>query len=199
MNNGSQTTESEVTHIRDVVLLPGETINYVFSPKLGLTEQPPANGQLLIATSQRVVAFCRNDGRDETFLVPVGELKGVAVKSRSRSATSIVQGILLALAATFLYVVVAYWLTGRVDGPSVPVINMDIGPLVILLLALLGAGLVGKHYFIKEDGSVTFQGSNWTFAFPYRGDRAGQDIYRLVNGVFATRHSVNGHAFLWED
>ena len=199
MNNGSQTTEIKVTHIRNVALLPGETINYVFSPKLGFTDQPPANGELLIATSQRVVAFCRNEGRDETFLVPVGELKGVALKSRSRSAASIVPGILMALAAIFLYAVVAYWLTGRIDGPRVPVINMDVAPLLALLLALFGAGLVSKHYFLKVDGSVTFQGSNWTFAFPYRGDRAGQDIFQLVNSVFATRHSVNGHTFLWED
>ena len=60
-------------------------------------------------------------------------------------------------------------------------------------------GLVARYYFATEDGSVTFQGSNWNFAFPYRGKRAGQDLEQVINSVFAARFYQNGHAFLWED
>jgi len=196
---GSNTKESGPAFIRDVALLPGETIDHVFSPELGLTQDPTADGQLLVATNQRVVGFCRNDGRDETFLFPVAELQGVAVKGRSRNLASVVQGVLLAAGGIFLYAAVAYWLTGRFDGPSVPLINMDIGPLLVLLLTLAGVVVMGRFYFTKDDGLVTFQGNNWSFTFPYRGERAGQEIYQLVNSVFASRFSMNGHLFLWED
>ena len=199
MFNGSNATENGLTHIRNVALLPGETIRHVFSPKLGLMHKPPENGQLLVATSQRVLAFCHHDGRNEIFLVSVGELQSVALKARSRTATSMVQGALLAVGGILLYVAVAYWLTGRFDGPSVPVINMDVAPLLMLLLTLVGVAPVGRHYFSKQDGSVTFQGSNWTFAFPYRGDKAGQDIFQVVNTVFAVRQSHDSHSFFWED
>ena len=97
MNSGSRVPESDGNQVRDVTLLPGETITYIFSPELGLTQAPPPTGQVLIATNQRVLAFCRNDGRDETFLTPVEELKGVAVKSGSRNTISILQGIVLAV------------------------------------------------------------------------------------------------------
>ena len=199
MISGSRVPEFEGTQVRDVTLLPGETIICVFSPELGLTQAPPPTGEVLITTNQRVLAFCHNDGRDETFLAPVEDLQGVAVKSRSRNAISIVQGIALAVGGILLYVVVAYWLTGRFDGPTVPLIKIDVGPLLVLLAALVGAGLMGRHYFSMGDGSVAFQGANWSFEFPYRGDRASQEIYQVVNSLFAARLSVNGHSYLWED
>ncbi len=196
---GSNTKDGGPSFIREVALLPGETIDYVFSPELGLTQDPTADGQLLVATNQRVVAFCRNEGRDETFLFPVAELQGVAVKGRSRNVASIVQGTLLLAGGIFLYAAVAYWMTGRFDGPTLPLINMDIGPLLVLLVMLAGGVVMGRFYFTKADGLVTFQGYNWSFTFPYRGKRPGQEIYQLVNGVFASRLSKNGNLFLWED
>ena len=182
-----------------MALLPGERVTHVFSPEAGLTEELPGTGEVLIATNQRVLAFCRNDGRNETFLVPVEELNSVAVKTRVRSTASMLQGIILALGGTLIYLAIAYWLTGRFDGPVVPLIRMDIAPFLLLLLALLGLTLVARHYFGKDGGAVTFQGANWSFAFPYRGGRPGHEIYQVVNSVFATRLSNNGAAYLWED
>ena len=199
MFSGSPVPENVETQVRDVALLPGEKITCIFSPEQGLTLAPPLTGQVLITTNQRVLAFRRNDGRNETFLAPVEEFKGVAVKSHSRNATSILQGVALSVVGIVLYLVVAYWLTGRFDGPSVPVINIDIGPLLVLLVALVAALLMARRYFSKQDGSVIFQGHNWSFEFPYRGDRASQEIYQVVNSLFATRLSVNGNSHLWED
>ncbi len=199
MLNGPETTGNGVNQIRDIALLPGETIGHVFTPVLGLTDQPPATGQLLVATNQRVLAFCRNDGRNETFMVPMAELKSVAVSARRRSALSFAQGVLLSLGGVLLYMAAAYWLTGQFDGPSIPVLNMDLAPFLALLIGLGVLAAIGRHYFAKEVGSVTFRGSNWTFAFPYRSERAGREIYEVVNSVFVARHSVNGHGYLWED
>lgn len=199
MFNGPEPTEIDPSRIRDIALLPGETVNHVFSPTLGLTQEPSVNGQLLIATNRRILAFCRNDGRNETYLVPVTELKAVAVQTRSRNFASIIQGTLLLLGGVFLYLAIAYWLAGRFHGPGVPWINMDIVPLLILIIGLAGAVAVVRHYFTKEDGSVTFQGVDWRFEFPYRGERAGQDLYQVVNSVFATHNSAKGRLYLWED
>ena len=199
MLDGSETTENGVTQIRDIALLPGETIGHLFTPALGLTDQPPASGQLLVTTNQRVLAFCRNDGRDETFMIPMAELRGVAVRARKRDVLSVAQGVLLSLGGVLLYMAAAYWVTGQLDGPSIPVLNMDLAPLLALLIALGVMTAMGRHYFTKEEGSVTFQSSTWTFAFPYRGERAGREIYEVVNTVFVTRHWNNGHVYLWED
>ena len=199
MIGSSPGLERDAGRVRGVALLPGETTTCVFSPERGLISEPLPSGRMLVATNQRLIAFCRNDGREETFLTMVEELQSASVRPAPRRVASVFQGIVLAVAGMLFYAVVAYWLTGRLDGPSVPLINIDMGPLA-LLLALLGAAvLMGRHFLATEDGSVLFQGSNWRLEFPYRSGRAGREIYPLVNRLFAARQSTNGLPVLWED
>ncbi len=191
--------ESQPSYVRDVALLPGEKVAHVFCPEVGLERSAPTEGQLLVTTNRRILAFRTEDGRNETILVPVEELKGVSVKSSTRSPASLVQGVFLTIGGVFLYVVLAYWLTGRVDGPTIPGLRMDLGPFVVLVSVLMGLGLIVRHYFSRGDGSVTFQGSTWTFAFPFRGEMAGEQVYQVVNTVFAAQHSRSGYSFLWDE
>ena len=194
MISGMPGQKSYITHIRRVALLSGEGIIQVFCPDRGLTEEPPVRGKVLITTNQRILAFSRDDDRNETYLVPIEELKGVAVKTGDRSYGSLFQGLLLIIGAIFLYLVVAYWLVGKFTGWSVPVLNMDTGPLMLMIVVLIGLGLFVRYYFGREDGSIIFQGSSWVFAFPYQSDRARQDIYTVVNSVFAARQARNGYS-----
>ncbi len=193
MINGTSGRQSYITHVREVALLSGERIIQVFCPDRGLTQEPPVRGKVLITTNQRILAFSRDDDRNDTYLVPIEELKGVAMKTGDRSYGSLFQGLLLIIGGIFLYLVLAYWLTGQFTGPSVPVLNMDTGPLMVLIVVLIGLVVIGRYYFAREDGSVIFQGSNWVFAFPYRSDLARQDIYQVVNSVFAARQARNGY------
>ena len=71
---------------------------------------------------------------------------------------------------------------------------MDFGAIMVFLAVLAGIVLIGKYYFVKEGGSVTFQGSNWVFTFPYRGDVARDQVYQVVNTVFLARRSVDGYS-----
>jgi hypothetical protein len=196
---GFRSLESPDVYIRDVALLPGEKVTRIFSPDLGLINETPEAGQVLITTNRRILAFTNRDGREETFLAFVEELKGVAVKSGSRRGGSPLQALLLAAGGIFLYVAFAYWVAGRVGGPNIPILNMDFGPFILMIGALLGAVLAGRYYYGKRDGSVTFQGSSWIFVFPYRGDVARENIYRVVNTLFAARDSSIGYSLLWRD
>ena len=200
MFNGAPTEDTYITHIRDVALLPGERVTHVFSPSQGLTEEPPADGQVLITTNQRIMAFSHEDGREATYLVPVEELKGVVVKTGSRASGSLLQGMVLVVGGLFVYIIVAYWLTGRFkDVWNVPIIRMDVGAIMVLLAIIAGVLLIGKYYFAKEAGSVTFQGSNWLFTFPYRSDGAREQVYQVVNTVFISRRSNDGYSPIREE
>ena len=192
MLNGPETTGNGVTQIRDIALLPGETIGRVFTQVLGLTDQPPATGQLLVATNQRVLAFCRNDGRNETFLVPMAELKTVAVSARKRTAVSIAQGVLLSLGGVLLYMAAAYWLTGRFDGPSIPVLNMDLAPFLALLIGLAVLAAIGRHYLPKKRArllSVAATGSS-PFRIKASGPGGKYTKWSTVSSLPATRSTV---------
>ena len=189
MNRVIESVESYITHIRDVALLPEERVSHVFCPETGLTGEPPGSGQMLITTNQRIMAFSIDEGGRETFMVPIEDLRGVSVKAGSRTSAALVQGILLIAGALFVYLVLAYWLTGRFQGPTIPLIRMDTGAFMVFVGALMGAFFIGRHYFTKEEGSVTFQGGNWSFSFPYKGEGPGYDIYQVINTVFADRRS----------
>ena len=184
---------SYLTHIRDVALMPGERVTHVFSPSSGLSDEPPVEGQLLITTDERILAFSQEDGKAQTHIVPVEELAGVLVRSGARGFGSLLQGLVVVVGGLVIYLVVAYWLTGHIDGPSVPLIGMDVGPLLLLLAVIAGVVLVGRYYFVKDTGSVVFQGRNWLFAFPYHSDRSKLQVYQLVNTAFVARRSLNGH------
>ncbi|MCH7606153.1 MAG: hypothetical protein IH962_03260 [Chloroflexi bacterium] len=199
MLNGSPILDSYITHIRDVALLTGEKVTHVFSPTRGLTEEPPVDGQLLITTNQRILAFSREDGRDETYLVPVEELKGVVIKRGARGSASLFQGLLLVVGGLAIYLMVSYWLTGQFDCCTVPIINWDLGAIMVLLAVLSGILLIGKYYFVKEGGSVTFQGSNWVFTFPYRGELARGHVYQVVNTMFLARRSRDGYSVVRDE
>ena len=112
-----------------------------------------------------------------------------------------------------MYLIVSYWLTGHIDGPAVPFIGMDVGALLVLLAVIAGVVLLGRYYFVRDTGSVVFQGSNWLFAFPYHSDKSKLQVYQLVNTAFVARRFAEwtsprlgrnrsvalgvGHSWLW--
>lgn len=193
MVSAFQRRDSYLTQVRDVSLLDGEKVTHVFSPHEGLLQEPSSAGRLLITTTHRIISFSDGQGNQETLLVPIEELKGVMVKKGARNPNSLVQGLIFIVSGLIIYFVLSYWMTGRFEGPSMPIINIDLGPLVILL-GLIGAGwLLGKHYFAGEGGSITFQGSNWAFSFPSANEKASGEVNQLVKTVFTTRNSRNGY------
>jgi len=162
---GYHRPESYLTQIRDVPLLPEEKVTHVFLSEDGLIKEPTAAGRLLITTNQRIISFAQGERHNETVLVPVEEFTGVVVKKSARNSGSLIQGLLLLVAGLFIYLIISYWFTGRFDGPKIPLINLDAGPLIILVGLLWGGWLVGRHYFTRGDGWVTFRGSDWVFTF----------------------------------
>ena len=175
--------------IREVALLAGETPVHVFSAAHGLTSEPPPTGQLLIVTNERVIAFCQAEGKQETYVVPMHELKHVVVKAGSRSASMLLQGSLMVVAGIFIYLVLGYWLTKQIEGPTIPVLHIDVAPFIALIIVLAGLTMIAQVYFTKPDGTVTVQGDGLQFTFQFQGDTAQREIFDVVNTAFATRQT----------
>ena len=185
-------TPSPGTKIRKVGLLSGETVTHTFYPEEGLIPQPRDQGRMLVLTNQRVIAFGNRNGVKETVLMPVDEVKAVAVIAGLRSKFMLFQGGLIMIAGVVIYVLLAYWLTGRIDGPTIPIIRMDLVAFLVFLAILSSVGIMSQFYFSKPDGEVTFQGDGVKLAFPFRGETAEDDIYQVVNATFAARQSMMG-------
>ena len=181
--------------IRKVGLLSGESVTHTFCPEQGLIPNPRKQGRMLVLTNQRVIAFGDRDGIKETVLMPVEEVKAVAVNAGLRSKFMLFQGGLIVIAGVIIYVLLAYWLTGRIDGPTIPIIRMDLVAFLVFLAILSSVGIMAQFYFSKPDGEVTFQGDGVKLAFPFRGEKAEDHIYQVVNATFAARQIIRGNTY----
>ena len=178
--------------VRNVHLLPGESVNSTFSPENGRISDLLCRGRMLVLTNQRIIAFCQKASVKETALIPLEEIKIVTVNAGQRSKATLLQGSIMIVAAVMLYVLLAYWLTGRIDGPQIPVIRMDLVAFVVFLAVLTGVAMLAQGYFAKPDGEVTFQGDGVMFTFPFRGETSEEEMYDLVNKAFAARQQIVG-------
>lgn len=176
--------------IRQVLLMVGESVSAIFSSEKGLIPEPTNDGRLMVLTNQRLMAFGQHEGMKETVLMPVEEVKAVAISAGARSKGTLIQGVLMVGAAGILYILLAYWLTGRIDGPAVPIIRMDLVAFIVFLAVLSGVGLLAQIYFSKPDGEVTFQGNGVKVTFPFKGETAESDVFKVVDAAFVARQEM---------
>ena len=178
--------------VRNVLILPGESVSHIFSPENGLVSEPTSQGRMLLLTNRRIIIFGQKAGVRETVLIPAEEIKGVSVNTRQRSKGTLFQGGVLIAAAVLFYVILAYWLTGRITGPQVPIIRMDLVAFVAFLAVLTGVAVLAQMYFAKPESEVLFHGDGVKFTFPFKEETSQDEIYVLVNAVFNARKNSLG-------
>ena len=191
---GSIRTASSLTcdFVRDVRILRGEFIGHIFNSEHGLISEPSSQGRMLLLTNQRVIAFGKRANIRDTVIVPLKEIKIVAVTVGKRTKGTLFQGGIMMVAAVLLYVILAYWLTGRIDGPQVPIVRMDLVAFIAFLAVLVGVAVLAQMYFAKPDGEVMFQGDGVKVTFSFRGDTSEKEMYVLVNAAFSARQGIVG-------
>ena len=190
-SDSSQSSVSSV-FVRNVCMLADESIRHTFSPESGLIPVPLPRGRMLLLTNRRIIVFGQQSGVTETVLVPLEEVKAVAVKAGQRSKGALFQGGMMIVAAVAFYVILAYWLTGRIDGPQVPIIRMDLVAFVAFLAVLTGVAVLAQMYFARPDGEVVFQGDGVKCTFSFKGEKSEDEMYVLVNAAFSARQQIMG-------
>jgi len=183
-------TSSVEPYVRNVALLPGESTSLRFTPTEGLVSTSLEVDRLLVLTNQRLIVFGQQEGVNQTVIMPVEEVTGVAVKTGARSKGTLFQGALIMVSAVAFYVLISYWLIGKIDGPIVPIIRMDLVALVVFLVVLFGVGMAAQIYFGKPDDEVTFQGYGVDVTFRFKGESLEEDAFKLINTVFTARQAM---------
>ena len=182
----------EPVRIRGVSLAQDEEITRVLLPDEGLTDTLPSSGQALILTNRRLIAFRGVEGFRDTHMARTSDLNQFSVRTGQRNWTAILQGLLMMVSGGFLYLVVGYWLAGQISGPNVPVLNIDVAPLIALLIILAGLLVLLQNYFTRPAGAVIFRGTGIEIAFPFRSALDVRQIYEFVDLVQkAAQENVN--------
>ena len=173
----------EPVRVRGLPLGRGEEVTRVLLPNEGLSNNIPSAGQALILTNRRLIAFRGVEGFRDTHVARPSDISQFSVRTGQRNWTAILQGILMMVSGGFLYLVVGYWLAGQISGPNVPVLNIDVAPLIALLIILAGLLVLLQNYFTRPAGAVIFRGRGVEFSFPFRSALEVQQIYEFVDLV----------------
>ena len=179
--------EYSAVRIRGVPLARGEEIVQVFLPNEGLTQVVPPSGQVMILTSQRLIAFRGVEGFRDTHFALTSEISQCSVRTGQRNWGATLQGLMIMVGGAFLYLVVGYWLAGRISGPNVPVLNIDVAPFIALLIILAGLLVLLQNYFTRPAGAVIFHGEGVEIAFPFRSSLDLSQVYEFVDKAHAER------------
>ena len=178
-------------HIRELPLLDGENLEERFAPYDGLIDNTAHKGPLLVITNQRIVSFLKGNGRQETYVAALEELKGVSVKAASRGMKNLVQGFTFILFGILAYFIIGY-ITDSVWS------EVSIASALGAAIIFVGLLYIAKHFFWEQEGTIVFQGSTWErsdkagstkaytweLTFPYKSNKASVDVYDLVNRFF---------------
>ena len=176
--------------IRGLPLASGEEIAQVFLPNEGLSASVPPRGQALILTTRRLIAFRGVEGFRDTHFALTSEISQCSVRTGQRNWGAILQGLMIMVGGGFLYLVVGYWLAGRISGPNVPVLNMDVAPFIALLIVLAGLLVLLQNYFTRPAGAVIFRGEGVEIAFPFRSSLDLGQVYEFVDMTHASRRQA---------
>ncbi len=179
--------EDPPARIRGVPLDRDEEIERVFLPNEGLSDTVPSAGQALILTSRRLIVFRGVDGFRDTHFARVSGISQCSVRTGQRNWAAMLQGLMVMAGGAFLYIVVGYWLAGRISGPNVPVLNIDVAPLMALLIILAGLLVLLQNYFTRPAGAMIFHGVGVGIEFPFRSSLDLQHVYEFVDKAHAMR------------
>ncbi len=198
----AESAQTEDGSVRGLPLMAGEQVQERFAANHGLVSGAPKKGPLLLITNLRVISFLRGEDVKETYLAPIDELKTVFVKGKSRGVRNLIQGILFVLAGILAYFIIGYIRESTWS-------EISIASVVGLIVVVFGASYLARHLLWEPEGEIVFQGGTWEkpsannrgavesyqwqMSFPYRSDKANDEVYTLVNRFFEIR-SLNGYA-----
>lgn len=181
--------------VRGIPLAPGEIVQQIFSAESGIVKAAPERGAALALTNRRIIAMGQTNASRDLSIMPLSAVRQASVRLGGRSGSVIFQGAALAVVGLLLYAIVAYWLAGRVDGPSIPVLNMDLAPFLALVVTLIGLAIAANAYLAKPEGVITIQGPGVQIAFPVRGAEAERQSPLLLNAIYAAGQWDSGNPY----
>ena len=182
-----QDGKSYLARVRGVELRPGERVRAILDADTGMVGEPPASGTVLVATDARLIcATVAAQGR-ATEMFALDTVSGARITDERGQGLSWGQWVMLIAAGAVIYLALGYWLSDRLPGPMLPVINMNAAALVLLILLLLVGGWIWRGTARSAVRTIRVTGTNWTAETPVRAP-AG-DLIAFSTALLALRNA----------
>ncbi len=192
--NSAAADAGQPMRIRGIPLARDEEITRILLSNEGLSDTLPPSGQALILTNRRLIAFRGAEGFRDTHMAKTSDIKQFSIRTGQRNWNAILQGVLMMAGGGLLYLVVSYWLAGQIRGPNIPALNIDVAPLITLLIILAGLLVLLQNYFTRPAGAIVFRGAGLELGFPFHSALDIEQIYEFVDLAQITTQRNGGAA-----
>ncbi len=157
-------------------LLPGERLWLTLEGRYGLLEEPPLKDSFIALTSQRLIAFTREDNKQRRVLISLDNVDSVEVVDQTRTAKPLITGGLMLVGA-----LVVAWAAAalRLEG---------IVPWLIAgILVVLAAVTASTYVVAEETANIIFRTRGTEVSLPLLTSQAKTDAYLLANALFEAK------------
>ena len=175
----------DVRHVRDVPLMPDESIKQLFSPEHGRVSVPTEKKDLFVLTNQRIIYFSHKEGNRQVTMTALKDLKGATLRTQGRNPKYLYNGILVIVAGLLAYFLVGY----AIDGT----LGVVAGILAGLSILLVGVFTTLRYLLWVEESHVDFHSVSCDITLRCNNPRANRDSQTLVEQVFLTKQGILSH------
>lgn len=159
-------TQSFLSHVRGVELLPGERVRAYLDPEDGTVEEPTSRGRLLVATDRRIISISEDGPTRVVQMFAPGTVSAVSVRNDARRGLSWKQWAALLAGGVAAYFILAYWLVDRVPEVVIPVVNLHAMAAVLMVLIVLLGWIIWRSLTDAGGGVLRMDGWNWSIEIP---------------------------------
>ena len=175
----------DVRSVRDVPLLPDESIEQLFSPEYGRVSVPLEKNDLLVLTNQRIIYFSNKEGNRQVTMTALKDLKGATLRTQGRNLKYLFNGIFVIVAGLLTYFLVGY----AIDG-TLGVVAATLAGLSILLV---GVFTTLRYLLWAEESHIDFHNVSCDITLRSNNPRANRDSHTLIEKAFSIKQGILSH------
>ena len=172
-------------YVRQVPLLPGESIEQLFLPQHGLVSVPTEKEDLLVLTNRRVIFFSQEEGNHRVTMMGADGLKGFTLRTKGRNPRHLYNGLLLMVAGILVYLLVGYFISGT--------LGVVVAAIAGAAVVIVGVFTAMRYLVWVEEGSIVFHSGGWDLTLRYHGQKAKQDAQVLLEHLFRIKQGTISH------
>ena len=149
-----------------------------FACDTGILENPPATGDLMLLTTQRLILFRDIDGHNESRVSTLENINSVGLRQNNQSTKPLYQGLSLILLGILTFLLLGTISTGTI-----------VAALLGGAIALLGMLMIFRYMAWKTSGEMIFYCGSSEIVFPFQNKDIGCQAHWFFSTLFDIKDS----------
>jgi hypothetical protein len=168
---------SYLTKIKNIQVANSEEIILMCDAEKGICNEPTSKNALIAVTTERLLLFSSNV--EKTDIVLKKHISAITINKMIKGFPLV--SLLAVLVMTLIvYIGASLWVTETASTTYLPGINMELGPLLLLIGLSVSLGLVFSNFLKKDQVLLKINAGAVVYTFVCRSKHY-HDLHKVVN------------------